>query len=487
VAYVDADGQIHVIAPGVTIITASQIGNAIYKPAEPVSRTFTIMQDQIILFPAIDTKTTCDIDFSAGAITSNPTIPLTYASSNPAVATVSQSGNIHIIAAGSTDITISQNGNSLYNAAEPQTQTLTVAPPVIPIVAIMPDHTSVCTGSPVTFTATVTNAGGNLDYQWRVNGVNAGTNSASFTTTPVSTTDVYDCVVTNNASCMATGTSNTYKDIIINTYITPSVSISPSGTTAVCSGTAIIYTAMPTNGGPDQSFQWKVNGINAGTNSPVFTSSTLTNGDIVSCILTADGSVCLTTPTALSNTLTANITASPDPAPSVSITATNNIYTGTPINFIATTANAGTVTNYQWQVNGINVGSNSPTYNSSALKNGDAVTCTIITDVACSIPTISSVLTLNLLPSMAITIPNTFTPNGDGINDYWNIPALMNYPNCMVYVYNRNGTALFQSKGYNKSWDGIYNGKYLPTSTYYYVINLPENQGKLSGHITIIR
>jgi sugar lactone lactonase YvrE len=429
VAYVDADGQIHVIAPGVTIITASQIGNAIYKPAEPVSRTFTIMQDQIILFPAIDTKTTCDIDFSAGAITSNPTIPLTYSSSNPAVATISQSGNIHIIAAGSTDITISQNGNSLFNPAETQTQTLIVTPPEIPIVAIIPDNTSICTGSPVTFIATVTNVSGNLSYQWHVNGVNAGINSASFTTIPVSTTDVYDCVVTNNASCMATGTSNSYKDIIINTYITPSVSISSSSNADVCSGTAIIYTATPTNGGPDQSFQWKVNGINAGTNSPIFTSSTLTNGDIVSCILTAHGVACLTAPTALSNPITANITTSPDPAPSVTITATNNIYVGTPINFIATTANAGNVIKYQWQVNGITVGANSPIYNSSTLKNEDAVTCTVISDIACSIPAISEVLTLNLLPPTAITIPNTFTPNGDGVNDYWNIPALLSYPN----------------------------------------------------------
>eukprot|EP01037_Dinobryon_pediforme_P004977 gene4977-5023_t len=52
-----------------------------------------------------------------------------------------------------------------------------------------------------------------------------------------------------------------------------------------------------------------------------------------------------------------------------------------------------------------------------------------------------------------IIIPNTFTPNGDGINDYWNIGGLQNYPYAFVQIFNRYGQKVFESKGYSKPFD----------------------------------
>jgi gliding motility-associated-like protein len=86
-----------------------------------------------------------------------------------------------------------------------------------------------------------------------------------------------------------------------------------------------------------------------------------------------------------------------------------------------------------------------------------------------------------------ITIPNAFSPNNDGINDLWNIDALITYPSCLVSVFDRNGQKVYQSTGYPKSWDGTHNGSPLPTGTYYYIIDLKNNTPKLSGWVLIVR
>ncbi|MBV9987309.1 MAG: gliding motility-associated C-terminal domain-containing protein [Chitinophagaceae bacterium] len=86
----------------------------------------------------------------------------------------------------------------------------------------------------------------------------------------------------------------------------------------------------------------------------------------------------------------------------------------------------------------------------------------------------------------SISIPNIFSPNGDGINDTWQVPFLHNHPDAVVSVYNRGGVLVFKSTGYARDWDGNRNGKPLPVGTYYYVILLP-GQKPISGSISILR
>jgi gliding motility-associated-like protein len=86
-----------------------------------------------------------------------------------------------------------------------------------------------------------------------------------------------------------------------------------------------------------------------------------------------------------------------------------------------------------------------------------------------------------------VEIPNSFSPNGDGVNDLWNIGALSTYPNSLLQVFNRYGQQVFQSIGYTQPWDGRYNGSPLPIGTYYYVLDLKNNTPKLSGWVMIVR
>lgn len=112
--------------PGVYPITVTGATSGNYNITF-VNGTLTVQprQTQTITFPALATKNYGNADFAIGATSTNNTIPLTYSSSNTAVAIIA-GNNIHITGAGSTNITVSQAGNAGYFPAADVTRTLTV-------------------------------------------------------------------------------------------------------------------------------------------------------------------------------------------------------------------------------------------------------------------------------------------------------------------------------------------------------------------------
>ncbi|RZK60623.1 MAG: gliding motility-associated C-terminal domain-containing protein [Pedobacter sp.] len=85
-----------------------------------------------------------------------------------------------------------------------------------------------------------------------------------------------------------------------------------------------------------------------------------------------------------------------------------------------------------------------------------------------------------------IEIPSAFTPNGDGINDSWNIPSIASFPNPKLKVVNRNGQLVFQNTN-TQTWDGKMNGKNLPIGVYYYTLYLNEDFKTYSGWVLLTR
>ena len=85
-------------------------------------------------------------------------------------------------------------------------------------------------------------------------------------------------------------------------------------------------------------------------------------------------------------------------------------------------------------------------------------------------------------------IPTAFTPNGDGHNDFWELPEAILYPNMSVEVYDRWGRIVFKANnGYTKPWDGTdLSGNKLPIDAYYYIINLKVGKGEAIGTVTIL-
>jgi len=113
---------------------------------------------------------------------------------------------------------------------------------------------------------------------------------------------------------------------------------------------------------------------------------------------------------------------------------------------------------------------------------GETFTATIQNDI---IKTLgfqqADVLPVTELPFI---IPGGLSPNGDGINDTWNIQGLEEYPNASISVFDRWGKKLFFSTSGSAPWDGTFDGKELPTADYYYIIEL-DNGEKYHGVVTL--
>lgn len=87
-----------------------------------------------------------------------------------------------------------------------------------------------------------------------------------------------------------------------------------------------------------------------------------------------------------------------------------------------------------------------------------------------------------------LEIPKFFTPNGDGTNDYWDIIGMnpLFYRNSTIQIFDRYGKLLSNVDPRGKGWDGNYNGRPLPSTDYWYVIQLEDGR-TVKGHFSMIR
>jgi gliding motility-associated-like protein len=335
----------------------------------------------------------------------------------------------------------------------------------------------------------------------------------------------------------------------------------------ICTGATETFTAATTPGLTNPGFQWQWNGINTGTNSPVYTNGSLANGDSVRCILTLD-SACATPVLDTSNSL--RIPLIPLPITSVSITASaNDICQGDTITFNATPVNGGSAPAYQWEVNGTNEGLNSAVFSTNTLKNGDSVYCQLLSSQVCAQPVTSTAIDPLIRPAPVVTVmpadtvipfgqevqlqttvdtpvssyqwtpistlndpsiadpiaspstntlyqvavlgfdgcttttsadikvyralrmPNAFTPNGDGRNDIFRVPPLLEITVIHFSVYDRLGARVFSASNSSEGWDGRFNSHPQPAGAYVwqleYIDQLTGKTAAASGTVMLIR
>ena len=88
----------------------------------------------------------------------------------------------------------------------------------------------------------------------------------------------------------------------------------------------------------------------------------------------------------------------------------------------------------------------------------------------------------------ALIIPNAFSPNGDNVNDVFEIKGLTNFPDNEIQVFDRNGILVYSVIGYRNTWTGKdRKGKELDNGSYFYVLDKKDGTAALSGYVVISR
>ncbi|MCJ8211980.1 gliding motility-associated C-terminal domain-containing protein [Mucilaginibacter sp. RS28] len=322
-----------------------------------------------------------------------------------------------------------------------------------------------------------------LQYQWLINGQPIDNKKSFLENYPYKDGDKVVCNVIMISKCLARDSAIS-NEITIHLNPTPAITISSAD--GGCAGTTQVYKATVTNPGTAPAYEWMINGGKAGTNSATFTSSTLKTNDVITCKFTTKN-FCGNAEALSNPVVVADITAVKSNTVSISSSAPGNFITeGQTVYFTANPTYQGNLS-YQWFVNGKASGYDGPTFLSSTLTIGDKVYCVATATENCVVPRSATSNVITILMHKPIIVPNAFTPNGDGINDTWDLLPLLAYPDCNIRVFNRYGALVYQSIGYTQGWDGTLNGKPLPVGVYYYIIKPGGQTPPFSGSVSIIR
>ncbi len=235
----------------------------------------------------------------------------------------------------------------------------------------------ICSGDPVTFTASPQNEGATPSYQWYLNGAPVGTDSPSFNSSTLNDADEINVVLTSSESCITNNPATSNVIVMsVSDLSAPDVSISASETT-VCQGTEITFTATGNNAGASPVYEWFVNGISVGNNSTVYASSTLANNDEVHVMMTSSSACAVGGPVS-SNTISMVVNSTPNqPNP---IAGATSLCSG--VNSTYTVDIVPGATSYTWSLPSGWVGSSS-TNSINALSGSSGGIISVVANNAC--------------------------------------------------------------------------------------------------------
>jgi gliding motility-associated-like protein len=277
-------------------------------------------------------------------------------------------------------------------------------------------------------------------------------------------TDIYNYVVRVIKPCVAVAGASD-----------PTVSIATANAT-VCSGMSILFKAAITDGGSSPAYQWQVNGVAAGPDSVLFSTDSLRDGDVVSCVLMAPGSCRAPVP---SNTIAMTV----KPSPTVQVRPDTAIAYGQSV--LLNSVLGGPVAGYQWTPS---VGLDNATL-ADPVASPEVTTMYRLTVAAGNGCKASDSVTVAVYRKFQL--PNAFTPNGDGKNDVFRVPPGVGVRLVSMAVYNRLGEQVFRSARIDNGWDGTVGGQKQPAGVYIWAVEyvdlLTGKKIRLNGTVMLIR
>lgn len=266
-------------------------------------------------------------------------------------------------------------------------------------------------------------------------------------------------VITTRDSLGCTTTNN----VRIDSINTLTLSVRPD--TLLCNGAGTRLTTVSNA----SSYVWTpATGLSSTTVQSPFALPTVTTTYTVSATL----GVC---------TKTASVKLTVDPGLTVNAGPDVTIMSGDQVTLNATVV--GTPSSIAWTpITDIVMGANTlyPNIRPTFTSGSRTYTITVVNSIGC-VSRDSTVITV--IP-YCIKAKNAFTPNGDGINDKWEVYESYDcLKNVSVNVFNRYGSKVYESRNYANNWDGRYEGKPVPDGTYYGVINYTL----ITGRVVTIR
>lgn len=287
--------------------------------------------------------------------------------------------------------------------------------PVTPSVSVASLPANICSETTITLTATYSGPNTGVSYHWFKNNIDQGVNSAAYSSAGFANgDDVYCEVYYTDGVCTAPQmvTSN-HVVLSISTTFAPTIGIT-GPTATVCAGTPMLFNSTVTGGSGSGSYQWLVNSnpVSAGGTAATYSSTTLGNGDLVSCVY-SDNTVCVVPGQIISNVIAAQV----DPQVAVSIqigTTTNVVCADATVDFSSVIAGGGNAPAYQWMINNrpASSGGQGASFSTGTLADGDVVSCMLVSSAACSSPNpaASNLYTMTVKPVLTAGITLGYPP-----------------------------------------------------------------------------
>ncbi|WP_295713481.1 gliding motility-associated C-terminal domain-containing protein [Mucilaginibacter sp.] len=345
-----------------------------------------------------------------------------------------------------------ENINSLTCRTYSEPLTITVNPkPVVPHM----EPAAACEGGALTLNAT-----GGVVYEWHGPGitqVNKNQNPLQLENITPAIQGNYSVDVTSASGC--TSSSNTFP---VTVNLKPVITV--SNTATVCKGNSVTISASAPGA---TSYSWSPA---AGLSDPA------SSNPVANPIETTTYAVTVRNANDCSDTKTVTVNVLGNP--SADAGADKKIFEGQSVMLNGAAQNANI---FNWTPA---TGLSDPHVLNPIATPGDDITYLLTVSSAQNCGEATSSVFVKVYHK--IVIPNAFSPNGDGYNDFWDIEALVTYPQSLLTVFNRYGQQVFKSIGYDKPWKGTYNGAKLPSGTYYYIIDLKLGSPKLTGWVLIV-
>jgi gliding motility-associated-like protein len=345
-------------------------------------------------------------------------------------------------------------------------------------IAASATSTPVCT--PITFIAAPANPGFDPAYQWIVSGVRVGNGSLTYANNLFADSDQVYCIMNAQAGCQGPvmDTSNIIL-LDIDPHGTASVKISASKG-SLCTGDTALFTAIVSNGSNNPALEWLLNGDSTGNTGDTYTNSSFSTGDVVTCLITSDDVCGL----AKSNSISLTINAPPAVESGQVITILHGH------SEILQPVVMGDANAFLWTPG---TGLSDPTIE-DPIASPDTNTLYTLKVTAPAGCTASGTILVNVYTPLSI--PNAFTPNGDGHNDlFYVLGAPINSGVEEFAVFDRYGAEVYHVHGVspgdaNVGWNGYFRGTPAPSGTYIYQVVMEYAGGHrqvYKGTVILIR